>query len=307
MVRSKMVILLIIVGAIINPVLIHAEHPYTEPTYVNSEKVGTIIQVPETNDDKANLEPIPLNQVRGDLGGLTNSYTAYGLGFSTKGDNDYFLFQPQLLSDIETSYIWARFDTYFYTVNPQNGTWIQFSLETINGTVEIQVQVEVARNPHTETLDAVIQYNHTEKSGSAYGRNFYAIWRNNNDSIATSPKAYKNESGVISLASTGSSTGSIIASFNDTSTSLSDTFSWRVSKFYVSVIFSVNELPLQAYLNDVFLKISSPLNLTFNYDFMYGLYAKPTTARLDFPIHYFLFAFIPLALVLLRRKLKKVE
>ena len=303
MVRSKLLIL-IIVGAIINPVPIHAEHPYTEPAYVTSETVEDIIQVPETNDDdKANLEPTPLNQARGDLGGLLDRYTAYGLGFSTKGDNDYFLFQPQLTADIESSYIRARIDTHFYTVNPQNGTWMQFSLETINGTVEIQVQVKVASDPHREILDAVVQYNHTDEwGGQAYGRNIYAIWGNNNRSVVT-PQAYKNESGVIFLAPSRSN----LVSFNDTSTSLSDTFSWRASKFYISVILYVDELPLQAFLNDVFFKISSPLNLTFTYDFKYDLYAKPTTARLDFPIYYFLFAFIPLALVLLRRKLKKLD
>ena len=121
----------------------------------------------------------------------------------------------------------------------------------------------------------------------------------------TVTRAYKNESGVIFL---GDFYFNATTSFKNTNYAV--TSPWRVAKFNNHLAFSTTLLPMQAYFNDVFVKIFSPLHLTFSYDLNYSITGASnlsSTLRIGLPVYYFLVALIPLTLVMSKRKLKKVK
>ena len=165
-----------------------AEQPYTEPRYVSSINISkySIIQLIETDDDdKSSLEPTPtyeLVTIAGFDKWSNGEHLADATGFSSQGDIDYFLFQAPFASNTRSLSISLAISTHFYNLNPKNGTWLQIALETVAGTVELQLLVEVPSNPYIEVFDAAWQNNWTdivaEDALDASVRNDYATWGN---------------------------------------------------------------------------------------------------------------------------------
>ena len=301
--KKPLIILLCITVAVVNPITVQGQlpnFPSTEPLYISSRDVFSATRINESSDDKANLEPLPLDHLDGGL------YDGQTLGFSTQGNVNYFLVESPHTSSFFNPAFEFSFRFYVYTANPESGTWFQVLLETTDGTIEVRLDAEVPSDPHDEIFDATYSNNGSVEFDmkSRAVHNKYAESRNihNGTIIGT---AYKNESSAIFVTN-------LIGNVNDSSTTSTDEFSWVLAKFETWICFSVRGLPSQAYANDAFIRVTSPLNLTFSYNLDFKTDASPGFAFsqanfANFPRPFFLLIFIPLAVFLFTKRMKKAD
>ena len=301
--KKPLIILLCIIVSIMNPITAQEQQqhfPHTEPLYVSSQEVFSFTRIKESNNaDKADLESLSLYRTRDSTTAGTRFFAKVS-SFSTRGAFDYFLVESPLPSALSDSYIDCFIQFYSYTANPANGTWLQILLETTDETIGVLTDVEVPRDPYVERFNATFSSNETIIAPSTISiNNVYAQWKNNAEE--TRINVYKNDSGAIFVTD-------IQENIKNSSTTFTDKFSWGVAKFSMSVGFSVRGLPSQAYANNIFIRIASPLNLTFSYKLEFSLgssYTEPNFA--NFPSSFFLFAFIPLAVFHFKKRTKKAE
>ena len=263
----------------------------------------------ENNDDKSNLVPLSYTELRTYPAG---SYfiRSSGYGFSSQADIDYWFFpSPDISDNIENLLLWVRFDMFVYTLNPESSTWVKLLFETSEENFEGVIEVEVPRGQFEENVTVNTNEIPGITLGETFAKNIYAIWENGKIP-ATSPinHAYKkiNDQVLIRHFYQNQTSIDTITSMN-----LTEETSWRLAKYKLTLFIGFQDKSSNIVANDMFLRVFSPLGLTYSYEFFYELSGEDLSKILyviiPWPIYIIVATFLAGVSILFtkRKKLKR--